>query len=133
MIKLSMLKPMGRLLKHIKIKALMEDLRGVDLAPAMNMPNWEEHEQGGGTREEYDKRQGEAEKAKTEFGFAIIGAVLENLEDAADDLTALAAEYKGISQEEAAQLDLIAVISEITSEEGIAAFFKSALRSATSE
>lgn len=63
-----------------------------------------------------------------EAGFEVLSVLTPQLEKIADFIPELAAAYKEITVEEAEKLDALALISEIINDEGIKAFFSSALQ-----
>lgn len=67
-----------------------------------------------------------AEKAG-ELAVTAISALLPQLDTVADFLPELAAAYKGVTVEEANDLDAFAVLDEIIHDEGMTVFFKRAL------
>lgn len=62
-----------------------------------------------------------------ELAVTAISALLPQLDTVADFLPELAAAYKGVTAEEANDLDAFAVLDEIIHDEGMTAFFKRAL------
>lgn len=62
-----------------------------------------------------------------ELAVTAISALLPQLDTVADFLPELAAAYKGVTVEEANDLDAFAVLDEIIHDEGMTVFFKRAL------
>jgi redox-regulated HSP33 family molecular chaperone len=62
-----------------------------------------------------------------ELAVTAISALLPQLDTVADFLPELAAAYKGVTVEEANDLDTFAVLDEIIHDEGMTVFFKRAL------
>lgn len=62
-----------------------------------------------------------------ELAVTAISALLPQLDTVADFLPELAAAYKGVTVEEANDLDAFAVLDEIIHDEGVTVFFKRAL------
>jgi hypothetical protein len=67
------------------------------------------------------------EKTAT-LAFEMLAELTPQLGKIADDLPPLIAAYKGVTVEEAEQLDAAEVINEIIHDEGVTTFFKRALR-----
>ena len=63
-----------------------------------------------------------------ELAVTAISALLPQLDAVADFLPELVAAYKGVTVEEANNLDAFAVLEEIIHDEGMTAFFKRAVR-----
>ena len=63
-----------------------------------------------------------------ELGVDVITAITPQLDKISDDLVELVAAYKGVSIEEAGELDVLEVASEIVHDKGIRTFFSKALR-----
>ena len=63
-----------------------------------------------------------------ELAATAISALLPQLDAVADFLPELVAAYKGVTVEEANNLDAFAVLEEIIHDEGMTAFFKRAVR-----
>lgn len=103
MLNFKMLRPLGAIMAKIDAKSLMEQLKGVEL-----------------------KTEGGAEQ----LGFVLIETFASRLGDVVDDLIELAAIYKKIPVEEAADLNPIEVFKEMFSEGDIGNFLKSAYNSA---
>ena len=102
MLPLSMIKPLGAVIKRLELEPVFEEIREIDT-----------------------EQEGAAEK----LGMVIISSVLPHIGDAADDIVRLIAAYKGISAEEAERLDAIEAFKELFAEPGIADFFRSARKS----
>ena len=69
----------------------------------------------------------DTEALKTEIGFTIIDSLLPQLGKVADDIPKLVAIYKGISEEEAGELDAIEEIKALAADAGILKLFRYAL------
>lgn len=103
MLTFSMLKPLGGILKRLDSAALVDKLKDVDMG---------------------------ADGAAEKFGVVVAAAILPKIEDVADDVVRLAAAYKGVSFEDAQQLDPIATLKDLFKEPGLIDFFSSAARRA---
>lgn len=68
------------------------------------------------------------DEQKATIAFELLGAITPQLDKIAEELPALIAEFKGVTQEEAGELDFLPVIGEILSDTGITSFFGSALQ-----
>lgn len=67
------------------------------------------------------------EKA-AELAFDILAAITPQLDKIGEDIPEFVSLYKGVSLEEAGELDLFEIVSEVIHDEGITGFFKNALR-----
>ncbi len=74
----------------------------------------------------------DTEELKTEIGFAIIESLLPQIGKVADDLPKLVAVYKGITVEEAGELDAIEEIKALAADAGVLKVFQSALQAKSS-
>lgn len=68
------------------------------------------------------------EAHKTEVGIAVIGAIVPQLGKISSDVVELVAAYKGVTTEEAGEMDAVAALKEIAHDAGVVDFFKSALQ-----
>lgn len=105
MLTLKMLKPLGALVKKIDLPALFADIEKIDVKKL---------------------REDKAEQER--LGMTIVGAILPKIEDAADSVVSLVAAYENITEAEALELDLIAELKKLFSEQGLLDFFKSAAK-----
>jgi len=124
MIKLSMIQPLGGLLKRIGAQELIEKLKGIDMTAFTAVRPPEEDITA------ITKWAEAREKVSSELGIIIVGALIEHLEDAAPDMISLVAAYKAVTSEEAAEMDALEVIGELLAEPGFKRFFTSAARAA---
>ncbi len=99
MLTFKMVKPLGGVLKRLDTQAMVEQLKGIDI-----------HD----------------ENAAEQVGITIVGMILPKVEDVADDLVKLVAAYKGVSFEEALEMDPLSTLKELFSEPGFSDFFRSA-------
>lgn len=67
------------------------------------------------------------EKA-AELAFQILAAVTPQLDKIGEDIPEFVALYKGVSLEEAGEMDLAEIVNDVIHDEGITGFFKNALR-----
>lgn len=100
MLKLVLIKPLGKILKQIDADKLLKELGGINNADSL--------------------------EGKGEIGEVIITAIVNNLAEIADNLIELCAAYKGVTVEEAGQLDAIVTIKELIGEVGFSDFLASA-------
>lgn len=68
------------------------------------------------------------ESQKTELGLAIIAEIIPQLGKISNDIIPLISTYKGVSEEEAAELDIVDVLKEFFSNEPIMGFLSKALQ-----
>ena len=100
MLKLTMIKPLGKILKQLDAEKLFAEIRTIQNADTAD--------------------------GKGKLGEVLIGACVNNLADIADNLIELCAAYKNLSFEEAGQQDAIAIIKELIGEVGFSDFLASA-------
>lgn len=103
MLKMTMLKPLGKILDKLDADKLIIEIR--------------------------DVKNADTEDGKGKIGEILIGACVKKLADIADDLIDLAAVYKNVTAAEAGELNPITVIKEIIGEVGFSDFLS--LASAT--
>ena len=103
MLKMTMLKPIGKILDKLDADKLIAEIRAV--------------------------KNADTEDGKGKLGEIVISACVKKLANIADDLIELCALYKKITVEEAGELNPITVIKEIIGEVGFSDFLS--LASAT--
>lgn len=100
MLKMTMLKPLGKILAKLDADKLFAEIRAI--------------------------KNADTEEGKGKLGEVLIGACVKNLAAIADDLIELCALYKKITVEEAGEQNPITVIKEIIGEVGFSDFLSSA-------
>ena len=100
MLKLVLIKPLGKILKQLDAEKLFADIRAIQDADTAD--------------------------GKGKVGEVIITAIVDNLADTADNLIELCAAYKNVTVEDAGQLDAIKTIMELIGEVGFSDFLASA-------
>lgn len=75
-----------------------------------------------------DEAKTELAARKTEMGVNVIAAIVPQLGKFSDDIVKFIADYEGISETEAGELDFIAELKKILNDSGITTFFTSSLR-----
>ncbi len=116
MLKISVLPILLKIVSKLDIKPAVALLKGLDIFDDV---------QGKGA--EGVKKALTREKMG-QVAFEIIAELTPQLGKIADDIPPLVAVYKGVSVEEAMDLDVAEIINELINDEGIITFFKRALQ-----
>ena len=102
------------MIAKLDVKPIIEKLKNADIFKAA------------ASKEEATKELRSAKAA--ELGFEVIAEICSQLDRIADDIPVFIALYKGVSKDEAEDLDFAEVLNEIIHDEGIKGFFSTALR-----
>ena len=100
MITFEMIKPIGAIAKKINFKALIPEIRAIDV---------------------------EKDNANEELGILIISTIIEHLEEIADPIIELCAKFKNVTIEEMQKMNPIEILKELFSAAGFLDFFSHAL------
>ena len=114
MLKVKTVPVLARIIAKLDVKPIVKKLREADI-----FANNADKEQA--------LEEIKGEKA-VELGFELIAEITPQLDKIGDDIPEFIALYKGVSLEEAGEMDFSEVLNELIYDEGIRNFFKNALR-----
>lgn len=114
MLKVKMIPVLSRIISKLDLKPVINTVRGADIFENTDT-------------KEAALKQLNKEKA-AELTFEILSDITPQLDKVGNDIPELISLYYGISREEADEKDFAEVLNDLINDEGIRAFFKTALR-----
>ncbi len=114
MLKVKTIPVLSRMIAKLDVKPILTKLKEADIFTS-----------AGSKKEALAELQGE--KA-VELGFEIFAEVMPQLDKIGNDIPEFISLYKGVSLEEAGDMDFAEVLNELIHDEGIRNFFGTALR-----
>ncbi|MGM9681545.1 MAG: hypothetical protein ACI3XR_08575 [Eubacteriales bacterium] len=110
MIKIKLIPILTRMVAKIDMKPIIDIMSDPDMVKATG------------------DAQNDLSTAKMKLGTGLIAELLRQSDKIGEDLPEFVAIYKGVSVEEAGEMDLMEIVAEIANDEGIKRFFTGALR-----
>lgn len=114
MLKVKTVPVLARMIAKLDVKPIVRILREADVF-------------SNGADKEQALEELKGEKA-VELGFNLIAEITPQLDKIGDDIPEFISLYKGVSLEEAGEMDFSEILNELIFDEGIRNFFKNALR-----
>ena len=114
MLKVKTIPVLSRMIAKLDVRPILTKLKEADIFKS-----------AGNKKEALAEIKGE--KA-VELGFELIAEIMPQLDRIGDDIPEFISLYKGVSLEEAGEMDFTEILNEVVHDEGIRNFFDTALR-----